>query len=66
MKKLNAETQRFNAATLEAANDAIMHPVAAPKLVSAAHSWDPHEVWRTRILPYQRQQRLRSSADLQR
>jgi hypothetical protein len=63
-----AETQPLNDLSLKAANDSIMHAAAvvnAAVVQAAVQAWDPHEVWRTRILPYQRQQRLvsRASAD---
>ena len=46
---------------LRAANEDAVRESAQPGARVAA-GWDPHEVWRTRILPYQRQLRARAEA----
>lgn len=43
----------LRAANEDAADEVLIRQLAQPKPRVAA-GWDPHEVWRTRILPYQR------------
>lgn len=58
--KLTAETSPVRLPLMTAANDDACGTPAIAQPAPAA--WDPHDVWRTRILPYQRQLRARAEA----
>lgn len=53
--KLTAEATPVQLPLTKAANDDVCAPPAIT--LSEPVAWDPFDVWRTRILPYQRQRR---------
>lgn len=55
------DSQSLSLVALVAANETQLTEAGVPRLSRAVIAWDPHEVWRTRILPYQRQQRSEAS-----
>ncbi len=57
---LTAESVPALLPVIKAANEDV-HGTAAIAQLKPAAAWDPYDVWRTRILPYQRQ--LRALAD---
>jgi hypothetical protein len=58
---LTAESVPVQLPLARAANEDVHGERAVVTTATAA--WDPYDIWRTRILPYQRERRLRSLGD---
>ena len=59
---LTAESLPAQLPAMRAANDESMHDRADSRVGAPSAAWDPYEVWRTRVLPYQRLARTQAAA----